>query len=127
MLPMCQNTTMWVSGAWIKRYCILCYKTFNTLHTVVITSLRVHDMPLGASASVKRVYCDHQQCSLSLVVRSETINLSLGHDTKPVSKQYNIKANLNLKSKLALKLYDENIRHVNITIPSLMNSVPYAL
>ena len=32
-LPMCQNTTMQVYGAWIKRYSVLCSKTYNTLHT----------------------------------------------------------------------------------------------
>ena len=30
---MCQNTTMRVIGAWIKRYCVLCSKTYNTLHS----------------------------------------------------------------------------------------------
>ena len=33
MLPMCQNTTMCVNGAWIKRYYFLCSKTYNTLHS----------------------------------------------------------------------------------------------
>ena len=33
MLPMCQNTTMRVSGAWIQRYCVLCSKRYNTLHS----------------------------------------------------------------------------------------------
>ena len=33
LLPMCQNTTMRVNGAWIDRYCILCSKTYNTLHS----------------------------------------------------------------------------------------------
>ena len=32
-LPMCQNTTMRVNGAWIKGYCILFSKTYNTLHS----------------------------------------------------------------------------------------------
>ena len=32
-LPMCQNATMRVNGAWTKRYCVLCSKTFNTLHS----------------------------------------------------------------------------------------------
>ena len=30
---MCQNTTMRVNGAWIKRCCVLCSKTYNTLHS----------------------------------------------------------------------------------------------
>ena len=33
MFLMCQNTTMWVYGTWIKRYCVLCSKTYNTLHS----------------------------------------------------------------------------------------------
>ena len=30
---MCQNTTIRVNGAWTKRYCVLCSKTYNTLHS----------------------------------------------------------------------------------------------
>ena len=56
-LPMCQNTTMRVNGAWVKRYCVLCSNTYITPCTVVITSLLVPDKPLEAPASVKRVYC----------------------------------------------------------------------
>ena len=33
MLLMCQNTTVRVYGAWIKMYCALCSKTYNTLHS----------------------------------------------------------------------------------------------
>ena len=51
---MCQNTTM-VSGAWIKRYCVLYSKTYNALHSCHNFQL-VRDKPLEASASVKRVY-----------------------------------------------------------------------
>ena len=32
-LPMSQNTTMWVNGAWIKIYRVLCSETYNTLHS----------------------------------------------------------------------------------------------
>ena len=32
-LPMCQNTTIRVNGTWIKMYCLLCSKTYNTLHS----------------------------------------------------------------------------------------------
>ena len=38
---MCQNTTMPVNGAWIKRYCIFCSKTYNTLHSC-------HNFPVGS-------------------------------------------------------------------------------
>ena len=40
-LPMCQNTTMRVNEAWIKRYCVLCSKTYNTLHSC-------HNFPAGS-------------------------------------------------------------------------------
>ena len=55
ILLKCQNTTMGVNEVWIKRYCSLCSK-YITLCTVVITSLLVHDKPLGAASSVNRVY-----------------------------------------------------------------------
>ena len=34
----CQNTTMRVCWAWIKRYCVLCSKTFSTSSSLVLTS-----------------------------------------------------------------------------------------
>ena len=58
ILLMCQNTTMRVYGAWNKRYCVLCSKTYNTLH--IIISLLVRDKPLEARTSVKRVYSHYQ-------------------------------------------------------------------
>ena len=36
----CQNTTMRVNGAWIKIYCVLCSKPYNTLHSC-------HNFPAG--------------------------------------------------------------------------------
>ena len=54
ILLICQNTTMRVNGAWTKRYCGLCSKTYNTLYST-------HNFPIGsqqaagAPASVKRV------------------------------------------------------------------------
>ena len=58
MLLMCQNTTMWVYGAWIKKILRFMFKNIYHLGTtvVVITSLLVRDKPLGSPASVKRVY-----------------------------------------------------------------------
>ena len=35
------NATMRVNGAWIKRYCISCSKTYNTLHSC-------HNFPAGS-------------------------------------------------------------------------------
>ena len=55
-LPMCQNTTIRVNGAWIKIYCVYVQKHITPC-TVVITSLLGRDKPLVAPASVKRVFC----------------------------------------------------------------------
>ena len=55
---MCQNTTMWVNGAWIK-YITLYVQKHITPCTVVITSLLVRDKPLEAPASVKRSLLEH--------------------------------------------------------------------
>ena len=51
MLLMCQNTTMRVYGAWIKIYCVLCSKTYNTLHSC-------HYFPAGSwqAARVARIW-----------------------------------------------------------------------
>ena len=55
MLLMCQNTTMQVYGAWIKRYCVY-VKKHLTPCTVVITSLLVPNKLLRVPASVKRAF-----------------------------------------------------------------------
>ena len=51
ILLICQNTTMRVYGAWIKRHCVLCSKTYNTSCISLVC-----DKPLGAPPSVKQVY-----------------------------------------------------------------------
>ena len=63
LLLMCKKSAMRVYGAWIKRYCILCSKTYRTLHSC-------HNFPAGswqsarAPTSVKRVYWDlHILCT----------------------------------------------------------------
>ena len=38
---MCQSTTMRVNGALIKRYCVLCSKTYNPSHSC-------HNFPAGS-------------------------------------------------------------------------------
>ena len=40
-LPMYQNPTLLVNGAWIKRHCVLCSKTHNTSHSC-------HNFPAGS-------------------------------------------------------------------------------
>ena len=49
----------------------------------------------------------HQQYSKSLVVKPGTV--------KPALRQWKIKENHKIKSKLVQKVHDENVRHVNIT------------
>ena len=58
-LPMCQNTTMRVNGAWIKRYCVLCSKTYNTLHSC-------HNFPAGLQQAAR----DARICETSLLSAS---------------------------------------------------------
>ena len=58
---------------------------------------------------------DHQQCSLSLRIKSGITNLSLGQGTKQTYKPSNTMENHSLKRKWAQKLYNENVWHVNIT------------
>ena len=57
---------------------------------------------------------DHQQCLLSLVVQTGNINFLYGQGTNAAYNQCDIKENYHMKSKLAQKLYDENVWHVNI-------------
>ena len=45
-LTMCQNTTVRVNGAGIKRYCIFCSKTYNTLHSC-------HNFPAGSREAAR--------------------------------------------------------------------------
>ena len=56
MLLMCKNTTMRVYGAWIKRYCVLCSKTYSSSSSLVITSRWFATSRLGAPAFVRLVY-----------------------------------------------------------------------
>ena len=43
---MCQNTTMRANGAWIKGYCVICSKTYNTLHSC-------HNFPTGSRQAAR--------------------------------------------------------------------------
>ena len=56
---------MWANEVWIKKYCVLCSKTYNTLHSCH-NSLLVLDKPLGVPASVKQVYYLWSQFSKNL-------------------------------------------------------------
>ena len=68
MLPMCQNTTMWVNGAWIKRFCILCLKkqTYNALPSC-------HNFPAGSRQAAKGAHI----CETSLLQWSFYIGLHI--------------------------------------------------
>ena len=56
ILLICQNTTMRVYGAWIKRYCVSCSKTYSSSNGLLITSRWFTTSRLGAPASVRLVY-----------------------------------------------------------------------
>ena len=58
-LPMCQNTTMRVNRAWIKIYCALCSKTYNTLHSC-------HNFPDGSQQAARGA----RICEMSLLLCS---------------------------------------------------------
>ena len=45
-LPMCQNTKMRVNGTWIKIYCVLCSKIYNTSHSC-------HNFPSGSPQAAR--------------------------------------------------------------------------
>ena len=46
ILLICQNTPMQVNGAWVKRYCLLCSKPYNTLHSC-------HNFPAGSRQAAR--------------------------------------------------------------------------
>ena len=56
MLLMCQNTTMWVYGAWIKIDYVYVQQHIAALEKCH-NPLLVRDKLLGAPTSVKPVYC----------------------------------------------------------------------
>ena len=60
-LPMCQKTTLRVNGSWSKKYCVLCSKTYNTLHSC-------HNFPAGLGqaargASICEIYLTDDSAS----------------------------------------------------------------
>ena len=59
MILMCQNTTMRIYGARIKRYRVLCSKHIAARSSLVITSCWFATSRLRVPASVRRVYCNH--------------------------------------------------------------------
>ena len=52
---MCQNTTLWVYGAWIRKYYALCSKPYSAF-AMCHNPAPVRDKPPGAPAPVKPVY-----------------------------------------------------------------------
>ena len=55
ILLICQNAIMRVYGTWIKRYCVLCSKTYSTSSSLVMTSHWFARKPQGVPASVRLV------------------------------------------------------------------------
>ena len=53
---MCQNITMRLNWAWIKRYCVFCSKIYNTLHNC-------HNFPVGSREAAR----DARICETSLL------------------------------------------------------------
>ena len=78
-LQMGQNTTMRVNGALIKSYCVLCSKTYNTLHGC-------HNFPAGSrqAARVARI------CETSLLDNNKTIRTWLMDRMEIVDGQYKV-------------------------------------
>ena len=64
---MCQNTTMRVNGAGIKRYCALCSKTFNTFHSC-------HNFPAGSRQAARGAHI----CETSLLYRNILVSSPQG-------------------------------------------------
>ena len=57
ILLICQNTTVQVYGAWIKRYCVLCLKTYNTSHSPVILPSGSQQATRGARICEMSLLC----------------------------------------------------------------------
>ena len=104
MLLMCQNTTMRVYGALIKRYWVLCSKTHDSSNSLVITSRWFATSRLGASASLRVVigvtqmvlFCCSHHTALWCMMTSSDCNIfyitgplwgeSTGHHWIPITE-----------------------------------------
>ena len=72
MLPMCQSTTMRVYGAWIKIYCVLCSKTYNTLHSC-------HNFPAGSRQAARGVRICETSLLMAIWCTTERVHEMRGH------------------------------------------------
>ena len=61
---------MWVNGAWVKRYCVLCSKTYNTLHSC-------HNFPADSRQAAR----DARICETSLLQSYKCLNSLRPSDT----------------------------------------------
>ena len=86
MFLMCQNTSMRLYGEGIKRYCVLCLKTYSSSSSIVITSRCFATSRLVAPVSVRLVYWTHmcfdypnfrKTCNYFLVTPRNMINKSV--------------------------------------------------
>ena len=65
-LSMCQNSAMRGNGAWIKRYCVLCSKTYHTLHIC-------HNFPASSRHAARGVrICETSVLHLTVLYRGWT-------------------------------------------------------
>ena len=69
ILLICQNTTMWIYGAWIKRYCALCSTTYSTSSSIVVTSCWFSSSRLRVPAYMRLVYSNPAWIKLVLRYR----------------------------------------------------------
>ena len=68
MLLMCQNTTMWVYGAWIKTYYVLCSKAYNTFSNVLESVTSSQQAARSARICETRLCQQHNLCSRTILV-----------------------------------------------------------
>ena len=100
MLLMCQNTAMWVYGAWIKWYCVLCSKHITPC-TVVITSLLVHDKPLGAESTETdyvKLWPNTDHTSLGAILHDDRIGGVLKYLT-PIAEDTTLNPNPSFRKR----------------------------
>ena len=90
MLLMCQNTTMWVYRARIKRYCVLCSETYSSSCTLVIASHWFATSWLGVPASVRLVYWISLYIPHFLLIQQTELQGSFCMCAQPMRRCYNV-------------------------------------
>ena len=91
-----QSTTMWINGAWIKRYCVLFSKTYNTLHSC-------HNFPAG-SRQAARTWWRHQMETFSALLARCAGNSPVPGEfptQRPVTRSFDVFFDLRLNKRLS--------------------------